>query len=128
MQILIDTHAFIWWVLGDFKMSAAARAHIADPNNQCFVSAASAWEVTTKYRLGKLPQAAPLAVNFPGMVVGQGFIPLSLTIIHAARSGAFTQTHKDPFDRMIAAQAIVEGMPVVSIDRQFDQFGVNRIW
>jgi PIN domain nuclease of toxin-antitoxin system len=128
VHILIDTHAFIWWVLGDVSLSFSARSHIDDPNNLCFVSAASAWEVTTKHRLGKLPHAAPLAANFPGIVVQQGFIPLALTVVHAARSGAFTQAHQDPFDRMIAAQAIVEGMPIVSIDRQFDQFGISRIW
>jgi PIN domain nuclease of toxin-antitoxin system len=128
VQILLDTHAFIWWVLGDASLSNLARAEIGDSNNHCFVSAASAWEVTTKYRLGRLPQAAPLAADFPGMVVQQGFIPLALTLVHATRSGAFAQAHKDPFDRMIAAQAIVEGMPVVSIDAQLDQFGIRRIW
>ena len=92
MQIIIDTHAFIWWVLGDVSLSEFARAHIGDPTSQCFVSAASAWEVTTKYRLGKLPQAAPLAANFPGMVVQQGFIPLALTTVHAARSGGICPT------------------------------------
>lgn len=128
MQLIVDTHAFIWWVLGDQNLSGTARAHIADPNNQCFVSAASAWEVTTKHRLGKLAQAAPLATNFLGIVFQQGFIPLAITTTHAVRSGAFTQRHKDPFDRMIAAQAIIEGMQVVSNDSQLDQFGVTRIW
>jgi PIN domain nuclease of toxin-antitoxin system len=128
VQILLDTHAFIWWVLGDISLSGTARGHIGDPNNECFVSAASAWEVTTKYRLGKLPQAAPLAADFPRMVVQQGFIPLALTTVHAARSGAFAQAHKDPFDRMLAAQAIIEGMPIVSNDTQLDQFGITRIW
>ena len=87
MQILVDTHAFIWWVLGDPRLSAAARAHIGDPDNLCFVSAASAWEVTTKYRLGKLPQPAPLAADFPRIVIQQGFVPLALTLLHAAQSG-----------------------------------------
>jgi len=128
VQILLDTHAFIWWVLGDNSLSATARGHIADPNNACFVSAASAWEVTTKHRLGKLPQAAALAANFPAIVVRQGFIPLAITTVHAAHSGAFAQAHKDPFDRMIAAQAIIEGMPVISNDPQLDQFGIARLW
>jgi PIN domain nuclease of toxin-antitoxin system len=128
LQILLDTHAFIWWVLGDANLSLVARSHIGDANNDCFVSAASAWEVTTKYRLGKLPQAAQLAANFSEIVVQQGFIPLALTMVHAARAGPSLKFHRDPFDRMIVAQALIDGMAVISIDPQLDQFGITRIW
>lgn len=128
MQLLLDTCTFIWWIAGDPTLTAVARAPIADPNNQCFVSAASAWEISTKYRLGKLPQAAPLAANFAGEAFRNGFIPLPITAVHASHAGAFTQPHRDPFDRMIAAQAFLEGMPVASPDRQLDQFGIVRIW
>jgi PIN domain nuclease of toxin-antitoxin system len=128
VQLLLDTHAFIWWVLGDPSLSAVAQAHIGDPANQVFVSAASAWEVTTKYRLGRLPQAAPLAADFPRIVVSQGFIPLAITMQHAARAGSFLVPHRDPFDRMLGAQALIENMPIVSSDAALDQFGVVRIW
>jgi PIN domain nuclease of toxin-antitoxin system len=118
----------IWWVLGDATLSAPARQFIVDPANQIFVSAASAWEISTKYRLGKLPNAAQLARQFPQTVFGQGFIPLPVTIQHAIMSGAFTAAHPDPFDRMLAAQSIIEHMPIMSIDSKLDLFGVNRIW
>jgi PIN domain nuclease of toxin-antitoxin system len=101
---------------------------MADPANQIFVSAASAWEISAKYRLGKLPAAAQLATKFPQIMFGQGFIPLAITIRHAIMSGAFTAPHQDPFDRMLAAQSVTENMPILSNDTKIDQFGATRIW
>jgi PIN domain nuclease of toxin-antitoxin system len=128
VRALLDTHTLIWWLLGDPSLSATARQFIADPDNQIFVSAASAWEVTTKHRLGRLPGATQLATQFPRIVLGQGFIPLPITIIHALRSGSFAAPHKDPFDRMLAAQSVIENIPILSNDPQIDQFGASRVW
>ncbi|HLY46278.1 MAG TPA: type II toxin-antitoxin system VapC family toxin [Stellaceae bacterium] len=128
MQALLDTHALIWWVLGDSGLSVPVRQTIADPANEIFVSAASGWEITTKYRLGRLPAAAQLATNFAKIILGQGFIPLPITVMHACMSGSLPGPHKDPFDRTLAAQSLAENMPILSNDTALDQFGVTRIW
>lgn len=96
--------------------------------NTIFVSAVSAMEIATKYRLGKLPSAGPLALDFEGETSAVGFQPLSLTIHHAQTAGGLPFGHKDPFDRLLIAQAIIEGMALVSNEAAFDAFGVTRIW
>jgi PIN domain nuclease of toxin-antitoxin system len=128
MRILVDTHALIWWLAGDEQLSADAREAIADESNDVFVSAASAWEVTTKHRLGKLPGAGPLAVDFAREVRAQGFAPLPLTLEHGQVAGALSGDHRDPFDRMLVAQAREEKMALVSNESVFDEYGVARIW
>lgn len=128
MQALLDTHTFLWWVLGEPALSRTARRFIANPANQIFVSAASAWEISTKYRLGKLPAAAQLVSRFPQIILDQGFVPLAITIVHSILAGAFEAPHRDPFDRMLAAQSLAEDMPLLSDDARIDQFGATRIW
>lgn len=128
MRILLDTHALIWWLAGDKQLPPAARNAIADESNEVFVSAASAWEVTTKHRLGKLPGAGPLAVDFAREVHAQGFQPLAISLEHGQVAGTLSSDHRDPFDRMLAAQARGEHMALVSNDTVFDDFGVTRIW
>lgn len=128
MRVLLDTHALLWWLAGDPLLSDAARAAIADENNEVFVSAASAWEVTTKYRLGKLPGAGPLAVDFAREVRRQGFMPLPISLEHGQSAGALADEHRDPFDRMLIAQAIDERMALVSNEVVFDRFPIFRVW
>jgi PIN domain nuclease of toxin-antitoxin system len=128
MRLLLDTHALLWWLAGDARLPRAAQSAIADESNDVFVSAASAWEVTTKHRLGKLPGAGPLAVDFAREVRAQGFQPLPISLEHGQLAGALPGTHRDPFDRMLAAQARAELMALVSNETLFDEYGIARIW
>ena len=128
MRILLDTHALIWWLAGDAQLSGVARAAIDDEANEVFVSAASAWEVATKHRLGKLPGAGPLAVDFAREVRAQGFAPLAITLEHGQVAGSLPTEHRDPFDRMLVAQAREEKLALISNERAFDGLGITRIW
>ena len=128
MRVLLDTHAFIWWLSGDKSLSVKARRTIADEGNDVFVSAASAWEVATKFRIGKLPKAGPLGVDFAREVRQQAFIGLPVSLEHAQAAGALLGDHRDPFDRMLIAQAREDRMALISNDTVFDAFDVQRIW
>jgi PIN domain nuclease of toxin-antitoxin system len=128
MNLLLDTHALIWWLAGDDALGTEARALIEDENNQVFVSAASAMEISTKHRLGKLSEAGRLATNLSQFLSDQGFIEMPISIAHAALAGNLQITHKDPFDRFLIAQSLVENCPLASNEVLFDSFGVNRIW
>jgi PIN domain nuclease of toxin-antitoxin system len=128
MRVLLDTHALIWWLGGDAALSVMARDAITDESNEVFVSAASAWEVTTKHRLGKLPLAGPLAVDFVREVRAQGFVPLAITLEHGQSAGALSGAHRDLFDRMLIAQALNERMALISNEAAFDAYGVTRVW
>ena len=128
MRLLLDTHALIWWLAGDDALSRRAREAIANEDNPVAVSAASAMEVATKFRIGKLPNAALLAQNFEAIVAGQGFDSLAISIHHAKLAGEMNITHKDPFDRLLIAQAQAEDMMLVSNEVLFDDFAVKRLW
>ena len=128
MRVLLDTHALLWWLAGDSNLSINARHAIADPANEIFVSTASAWEVSTKFRIGKLPGAGPLGVDFAREVRQQGFVALAISLEHAQVAGALVGDHRDPFDRMLIAQAREEKMALVSNDAVFDAFDVQRVW
>lgn len=128
MRLLLDTHTLIWWLIEAPKLRPSARAAIADEANEVLVSAVSAIEVTTKFRLGKLPQAERLALAFEAEVAEEGFTPLPITLAQAALAGTLQFAHKDPFDRLLIAQARLEGAWLVSSERVFDSFGVNRLW
>ena len=128
MRLLLDTHALLWWLAGDSQLSTTARAAIEDEDNPIYVSAASAWEVATKHRIGKLPQAGPLATDFALQVSRQGFIGLDITLEHGQRAGGLPGPHRDPFDRMLVAQAQAENLALVSNEQIFDQYGVVRVW
>ena len=125
MRLLLDTHTFLCWVFADARLSRRARTAIEDDTqNQVFVSAASAWEITTKHRIGKLPNAAVVA----GDVAGEGFNELSVSMRHAQRAGGLAGHHQDPFDRMLIAQALLDDLTLVSNERAFDAYGVPRLW
>jgi PIN domain nuclease of toxin-antitoxin system len=128
MRALLDTHAFLWWLAGDRALSAAARALIGDADSTVFVSAATAWEIATKHRIGKLPGAASIALDIQRSVHSQGFTPMDVTMRHAQRAGALQGHHRDPFDRMLIAQAIVEDCVLISNERVFDAYNVPRLW
>ena len=128
MRLLLDTHALIWWLLGDEALSRRAREAIADEANDVAVSAASAMEVATKFRIGKLPDAALLAQDFEAIIADQGFIELPISVHHARLAGEMNIAHKDPFDRLLIAQALAEDMVLVSNEALFDSFAVKRLW
>lgn len=128
MRVLLDTHALLWWLDGDRRLSRRARNVIADDDNAVLVSAASAWEISTKVRLGKLPGAIEVAAEFPTILRGQNFEPLSIAIVHALRAGNLPGPHRDPFDRMLIAQAQDEDLALVSNERVFDAYGIRRVW
>ncbi len=128
MNLLLDTHALIWFVAGSDHLSIAVRDAIVDERNGVHVSAVSAMEITTKFRLGKLPSAAALAGDFEQIMTERGFLPLPITVGHAERAGALDIPHKDPFDRLLIAQAMIEGMTLISNEVVFSSFGVARLW
>ena len=128
MRLLLDTHALIWWLAGDQRLPATAVAAIDQNRGQAFVSAASAWEIATKVRLGKLPGAAAIASDIPGVLGREGFQPLPVTVEQGQRAGALPGPLQDPFDRMLIAQALLEALHLVSIERGFDAYGVARLW
>jgi len=128
VRLLLDTHALIWWLAGDERLSQIARAAIADEANAVVVSAASAMEIATKFRIGKLPQASLLALDFEGIIRAQGFDEMAITVRHARLAGEMKIAHKDPFDRLLVAQAQVEDLMLVSNEVLFDNFAVQRLW
>jgi PIN domain nuclease of toxin-antitoxin system len=128
MQALLDTHALLWWLSDEPALTKIARAIIADTNNLILVSAASAWEIATKIRLGKLPTAADLAEDFAGHLEREGFQMLAISWDHAIRAGLLPGPHRDPFDRMLIAQAQAENIPILSNEAPFDTYGVRRVW
>ena len=128
MRLLIDTHALLWWLSDDPSLSAAARRAMAETSNVLLVSAASAWEIATKVRLGRLPGAAELAADFQGFMLREGFTTLDITADHGIRAGLLPGPHKDPFDRMLISQAQAENVPIVTNERSFETYGVRRVW
>jgi PIN domain nuclease of toxin-antitoxin system len=128
VRVLLDTHTLLWWLDGDRRLSRRARNVIAADDNAVLVSAASAWEISTKVRLGKLPGAIEVTAELPAVLRQQTFEPLPITIVHALRAGNLPGSHRDPFDRMLIAQAQDEDLALVSNDRVFDVYGVRRVW
>lgn len=128
VRLLLDTHALLWWITDDAQLSIRARELIADERNVILISAASAWEIATKHRLGKLSLANALIPRFNELIVADGFEHLPVTYLHALRAGSFAVAHRDPFDRMLAAQSALETAPLVTCDPAFSVFGVQTVW
>jgi PIN domain nuclease of toxin-antitoxin system len=128
LRLLLDTHALLWSVLADPHLSGTARAALADPGAEILISAVSIFEITLKHRLGKLQQAGPFARHHDRMLADLDWLPLPVSMEHAALAGSLDIPHKDPFDRLLIAQARVERVPIVSHETLFDAFGVERIW
>ncbi len=127
MKLLLDTHALLWWATGDSGLSGKAKAAIGRADAEVYVSAASAWEIATKVRIGKLVWPAT-AGTVKDYVMAQGFRALPITVDHAERAGQLAIAHRDPFDRMLIAQAGTEDMWLVSNEAMFDAVGVRRYW
>jgi PIN domain nuclease of toxin-antitoxin system len=128
MRLLIDTHSLIWYVDQDHLLGRAAYAAIADPANDLWVSAATAWEIAIKVSLGKLTLSRPYRAWIEKALFDLRAAVLPITVGYADVQVALPLHHRDPFDRMLIAQATVEGIAVVSADGQFDAYGVARIW
>ena len=128
MRLLLDTHTLLWWLDGDRRLTRRARQAIGNASNVVLVSAASAWEIATKVRIGKLPGATDVAADIPGCLTSQKFDSLDISVLHAQRAGRLPGEHRDPFDRMLIAQAQIEDLPIVSNDNVFDSYGVARLW
>lgn len=124
----MDTHALLWWLDDRSKLSRAAYAAIADETNEIAVSAVSAFEICLKHKMGKLPGVGHLAQAFEAVIADQGFSELAVSIRHAVAAGVLQLSHKDPFDRMLIAQALTEGAVLVSNEAAFDPSGVQRLW
>ena len=122
-RLLLDTHVLLWWLADNAELGALARAMIAEPRNDVYVSAASTWEISIKRALGKL--AAP--GNMDSIVEDEGFEKLSISLFHGEQAGSLPERHKDPFDRMLIAQAQAEGLEIVTSDHKFSRYGIKLI-
>lgn len=128
MRVLLDTHAFLWWLVDSARLSRVAYRAIADEGNDILVSAASAWEITTKHRLGRLPEGATAALDVAASIASQGFEGLAISVADAERAGRLPGPHRDPFDRMLIAQTQGRSLAIVSVDAAFDSYAVQRLW
>ena len=126
--LLIDTHAALWWFIDDRRLPPKAREAIADPARPVYFSAVSGWELATKARIGKLPELPDVAGRLPGFVSGSGFKVLPVQLDHATRAGDLPLHHRDPFDRMLVAQSLIEGLTVITRDGAFAQYGCKTLW
>jgi len=119
MSYLIDTHVLLWWVFNDKRLCTVSRDIIKNPHNSIIVSSASAWEIATKYRIGKMPEATNLLKNYAELLAKMGFTHLAITTAHALMAGSLKIDHRDPFDRMLMAQAEIENLPIITYDPAF---------
>jgi PIN domain nuclease of toxin-antitoxin system len=128
MKLLLDTHALLWFIAGSAKLSASARTLIEDTANEKFVSIASVWETAIKVSIGKMTLSAPFNALFPHQLQINGFDLLPVKVEHASLITTLPFHHRDPFDRLLTAQAIEENLAIVSIDEVFDDYGITRLW
>lgn len=128
MNLLLDTHAFLWFVWGHKNLSGTVQGLISDPLNQVFFSAASHWEIAIKTSTGKLVLNAPFKYLIEQSLAKNNFKPMAIDVEHSDVVLRLPFHHRDPFDRMLIAQAMVEKMPIVSNEVIFDQYGVQRLW
>jgi PIN domain nuclease of toxin-antitoxin system len=128
VKYLLDTHTFLWWVLDDPQLSQLCRDIIGDGANSIFFSAASAWEIAIKCQLGKLPLPEPSTTYVPTRLNHYGFIVLPITVQHTLHTYSLPLHHRDPFDRILAAQSQLEDIPVLTIDSLIARYGVRTLW
>jgi PIN domain nuclease of toxin-antitoxin system len=128
MRFLLDTHTLLWCFNDSRSLSARARKLIEDGSNEILVSAASGWEIATKVRLGKLPTGEELVDQLDRYLAQLGCDPLPISLDHAVRAGRLPGEHRDPFDRMLIAQAQMENLSIISNDRIFDEYHIPRVW
>jgi PIN domain nuclease of toxin-antitoxin system len=125
---LLDTHSFLWFIAGDDRLSGTARAFIEDLENPIYVSIATLWEIAIKYSLGKLTLKWPYHELISTQTASQGINVLGIELSHLAELTDLPLHHRDPFDRLLVAQARAERMPIISMDRALDAYGVERLW
>lgn len=128
MKVLLDTQAFLWFIIGDEQLSQPARAEIENEENDLYISSASLWEMAIKVSLGKLTLTEPLETLITEQLETNGIGVLGITIPHVTKVSSLPFHHRDPFDRLIISQGLVENMPIISVDDVFDDYGVKRIW
>ena len=128
MRALLDTHSFLWFIAGDLRLSERARRIVADLENEVLVSASSLWEIAIKVSIGKLELAQPYEELVPEQLERQRIGVLGIDLPHLAAVSKLPLHHRDPFDRLIAAQALVEALPIISVDKAFDLYSVQRVW
>jgi len=126
MPVLLDTHAFLWWTADDERLTVAAHQAIAD--SECYLSLASCWEVATKVSLGRLQFDRPVAQFFAEQLPANGISLLPIEFRHVMAVASLPFHHRDPFDRLLAAQAAAEKLSIVSADAVFDAYGIARFW
>lgn len=128
MRYLLDTHTFLWFLADDAQLSSPARDLIADGTNTIVLSVGSLWEIAIKVSLGKLTLSQPYATLIPTQLLQNSVDLLQITVNHAALLAVLPFHHRDPFDRLLIAQALVEQMPIIGTDTVFDSYGVTRLW
>jgi len=128
VRLLLDTHAFLWFILADSKLSANALKLITDPANQKHISPASYWEIAIKTRLGKYSLPGPFEPFLRQQILQNNFDILHIAVAHSAVLTTLPMHHRDPFDRMLVAQVMIEKIPLVSADAILDQYGITRLW
>ena len=128
MRVLVDTHVFLWWAEGDRRLPAKARAALRDPDNECLFSLASVWEIAIKAGLGKLRLAVPVQRYVVEQIAANGFKLLEIRLPHLGRLASLAKHHRDPFDRLLVAQALEDQLAVITADKLFTKYGVKRIW
>jgi PIN domain nuclease of toxin-antitoxin system len=127
-RLLLDTHAFLWWVSDAPELSNTAREAISDTGNECFLSIASCWEMAIKSSIGKLRLSKPIERFVNDLITENGFRLLSIDLRHTAKVASLPFHHRDPFDRLLLAQAITEKLTIVTADNQFSSYGVKLLW
>jgi PIN domain nuclease of toxin-antitoxin system len=128
MNVLLDTHAFLWWVIDDSQLSNTAKAMIADPTNTVYFSVISAWEIIIKERTGKLSLPEPPETYIPSRIASNQFISLAVQMQHVLQIATLPDHHRDPFDRLLIAQSQVENIPLLTVDYLISQYSVDVIW
>ena len=128
MRLLLDTNAMFWWLIDEAKLSPEAHAAIKAKDNEVYVSIASAWEMAIKVGLGKWPEARTLLNDFEGLARAEGFRLLPISVAHARNAGLMQTSHRDPFDRLLAAQSMLEGLTLVTPDAAFGPLGAPCLW
>jgi PIN domain nuclease of toxin-antitoxin system len=128
MRVLLDTHTLLWALVTPARLSPKARAIIENPENDRIVSSASAWEIATKFRIGKLPQAESVVRDYAAHLATLRARELPMTSQHALAAGLWQTAHRDPFDRVLAAQSLIEGLALITNDAAMGQFGIKTLW
>jgi PIN domain nuclease of toxin-antitoxin system len=128
MRLLLDTHAFLWFVTADPRLGPVAKSFIQEPANQRLLSTVSLWEMAIKFSLGKLKFSKPFATLIPEQLAANAIEILPIQLSHIELVAGMPFHHRDPFDRLLIAQTIIEGTGLVSVESAFDAYGIKRIW